>query len=446
MKSRSWPILALGFATLVAVIAAFGQSAIRRARALHRETLAAHEAYLQTEAYLRDIPEDMYLSGVLLRDYLLDPSAVAAAEPRQQLLEVRSSLEQRLNSLRRLEGKSRNPALQQLHSEVQAYWDSLDPVFEWSPKQKAVRGPFFLRQKVLPRRKVVVALAEEIATLNKSNLYQEQQRLRASQDAFERFLRNMLGFCLSVGVLVAFVSTYRFAVLENRAERQRSELEQAENEMRQLSRSLVSAQEVERKSLSRELHDAVGQMLTGLRMELANLDSQRTSEAKFRENLENAKRLNTETLQLVRTMAMGLRPSMLDDLGLGPALEWQGRELSRRSGIPVVVQIDGVLSHLPETHRTCVYRVVQEALTNCARHAQAKNIRVSVYGRDDLVRLTIQDDGVGFDRDALGHMGLGLVSIEERVRELNGSITITSQPGKGTMLTADIPVPSQVAT
>ena len=442
MRLRSWFMLALGFAAVIVVIAAFGVSAIQQSRTLYRETMAAHEAYLSTETYLRDIPEQMYLSGVLVRDYLLDPSPVSAAEQRRQLLAVRSSLEQRLRSLEQLEKDEHSSSLKQLDAEVQAYWDSLDPVFEWTPKQKAALGPVFLRQNVLPRTKAAVALAEQIATLNKANLEQEQHRLRDGQEAFEGFLKRMLLYSLSAGVLVALASTRFFWVLETRAERQRRKIEAAEKEMRRLSRSLVNAQEAERKSISRELHDAVGQMLTGLRMELANLDSQRTSPEKFHEHLEEVRRLSGETLQMVRSLAMGLRPSMLDDLGLAPALEWQGRELSRWSGIAVDVQIDGVLDHLPETHRTCIYRVVQEALTNCARHAQAKHVRVSVYGSDESVSLTIQDDGIGFR--PLELKGLGLVGIEERVSELDGHLEINSHPGMGTVLKIEIPVPAKV--
>jgi signal transduction histidine kinase len=136
---------------------------------------------------------------------------------------------------------------------------------------------------------------------------------------------------------------------------------------------------------------------------------------------------------------------MLDELGLGPALRWQAREFSRRSGVPVVVQIDGDLDGLPETHRTCIYRIVQESLTNCAKHAGANNIRISVYGRHDWVSLSIQDDGAGFDRQTTSDRGLGLIGIEERVRELDGKVTIISQPGKGTIVEVEVPVAGGVA-
>jgi signal transduction histidine kinase len=441
MKSRSWPILALGFTFLIALIVVFGYGALRRAQTLYRETVAAHEAYLQTDSYLREIPEDMYLAGLLVRDYLLDPSPSSAALHRKQLLEIQSSLEDRVNTLgQKVEG-AQSETLLQLRGEVQAYWDSLDPIFEWTPQQKAANGSTFLRQRVLPRSKAVMALAGEISRLNAANLQREQQRLDASQQRFRIFLRNMLGVSLGLGVVVAFLSVYRFFVLEQRTNRQREEIEQAERELRRLSRSLVQVQEDERKGISRDLHDAVGQMLTALGIELGNLASLRTSSAgQFQAHLEDAKRLTADTLRAVRDMAMGLRPSMLDDIGLGPALEWQGREFSRRGGVPVTVQLDGTLDHLPEGHRTCIYRIVQEALTNCAKHARAKNIRISLYGREDSVGVTIQDDGVGFATETAGQKGLGLLGIQERVRELEGRVTFVSFPNRGTILKAELPV------
>jgi signal transduction histidine kinase len=143
---------------------------------------------------------------------------------------------------------------------------------------------------------------------------------------------------------------------------------------------------------------------------------------------------------------MGLRPSMLDDLGLGAALQWQAREFSRHHGVPVTVQIEGALSELPDQYRTCVYRVVQEALTNCARHAAAKEVRVTVHSDAEALSVIIQDDGTGFDPKRVRGTGLGLLGIEERVRDLAGNVTITSQSGKGTVLSARIPLPKEQAT
>ncbi len=131
---------------------------------------------------------------------------------------------------------------------------------------------------------------------------------------------------------------------------------------------------------------------------------------------------------------------MLDDLGLGPALEWQAREFSQRYSVPVTVEAEGSsLEKLPESHRTAIYRVVQEALTNCARHAAARNIRIVVHAKPDLVVLAVQDDGIGFNPQERRGRGLGLIGIEERVHKLGGSVTIFSQPQKGTAIVAEIP-------
>lgn len=440
MRSRSWVILSAGFGTLILLIGLLGFGSMRRAQALHDQTIAAHDTYLQTDAVLREIPAELHLGGVLIRDYLLDPSPEMAPVYREQLLARRSAIQQRLDLLTQRVTHGESSRLGQLKTELKAYWDSRDPILSWTPEEKAVHSRAFLRQEVLPRREAVVELAREISEINAANLRKEQRRLQGSQQLFQNFLGRTVALALALGAIVALVSVLRVSSLERRAELQRARAEHAEEELRRLSRSLVRTQEEERKSLSRELHDAVGQMLSAMTMELGNLESSIASPEKLRARLEEARRLNADTIRGVRDLAMGLRPSMLDELGLGPALRWQGREFSRRSGVPVTVQIDGELGGLPDVHRTCIYRIVQEALNNCARHARAKNIRISAYGRPDRVQLSIQDDGVGFDSGEADSRGLGLIGIEERVRELDGKVAITSHPSKGTILEVEVPV------
>ena len=156
-------------------------------------------------------------------------------------------------------------------------------------------------------------------------------------------------------------------------------------------------------------------------------------------HLEQAKKLAETTLRSTRDIAMGLRPAMLDILGLGPALEWQAREFSRRFHTPIQLDVDGDLRDLPDPHRTYLYRIVQEGLTNCARHAQAKNIKVKLQDSDGQLAVTVEDDGVGFDQHAGVTYGLGLLGITERVRELCGKIAIQSNPGKGTRIDVVLP-------
>jgi signal transduction histidine kinase len=137
-------------------------------------------------------------------------------------------------------------------------------------------------------------------------------------------------------------------------------------------------------------------------------------------------------------MALLLRPSMLDDLGLIAALEWQAREVSKRSGLWVKVSADQVSEQLPEEHKTCIYRIVQEALHNCEQHASAQHVDVAVRQETDRLRLLIHDDGRGFD--ARRQRGMGLLGIEERVSHLGGSFTVDSTAGSGTSIEVVLPL------
>jgi signal transduction histidine kinase len=130
---------------------------------------------------------------------------------------------------------------------------------------------------------------------------------------------------------------------------------------------------------------------------------------------------------------------MLDDLGLVAALEWQGREVSRRSEMEVEVQSSGLSENIPDEYRICIYRVVQEALNNAARHSSAKNARVSVSQTADKILVSVADDGRGFDPQRL--RGMGILGMEERVRRLGGVFLIDSNPGSGTTLKAEFPLP-----
>ena len=445
MKHRSWPLLALAFGLLILLLALSGTAMYRHVASISGEVARTQTSFKESERGLSELRSQIYLLAVLVRDYLLDPSPVAAAERRRQLLGVHSSIEKELDALQKSTGQDQAAAMLRLRQGVEEYWRSIDTIFPWTPAQKATRGSAFLRDSVAPYRATVLSIANQIGALNASYLQRQQDLIRNAIAELQRYLARVLAAAIALGMVIAGLSMARMTVLENRAERHRSQVEQDRKELRGLSRKLVEAQEEERKSISRELHDQVGQMLTALRMELGNLEELRDSPGEdFPEHLNAAKTLTEQTLRSVRDMAMGLRPSVLDDLGLASALKWQAREFARRSGIPVDVRIEGSVERLPEGHRTCVYRVVQEALTNCARHAKASSVRITCHGSEHLVIVTVEDDGIGFDpRRATGH-GVGLLGVEERVRELGGKVSIFSEPRKGTLLRAEIPAAGEV--
>src|SRR5206468_6219884 len=135
---------------------------------------------------------------------------------------------------------------------------------------------------------------------------------------------------------------------------------------------------------------------------------------------------------------LALRPSMLDDLGLVAALEWQAREIGHRTGLDVQVEAEESAGELPDEHRTCIYRIAQEALENCARHARANRVTIGLQRVARTVCLQVRDDGAGFQ--TARSRGLGLLGMEERVEHLGGRLLVSSEPGHGTTVTAELPV------
>jgi signal transduction histidine kinase len=208
----------------------------------------------------------------------------------------------------------------------------------------------------------------------------------------------------------------------------------------------VEVQESDRRLLSRELHDEIGQALSALLLGVGNVAAvlRAHTNPEVRAQLFDLRQLAERTVASVRDMSLLLRPSMLDDLGLIPAVQWQAREISRTSNVSVQVNAEWVPEDLPDEHRTCIYRIVQEALRNVIRHANAKNVWIRLDQTGNELVLTIHDDGRGFvpERDK----GLGLLGMEERVTHLRGSFRIQSNPGGGTSIRVELPFSSDRVT
>jgi signal transduction histidine kinase len=229
--------------------------------------------------------------------------------------------------------------------------------------------------------------------------------------------------------------------LEQELERRYREGVETRQELQHLSARLVMAQEEERRTISRELHDEVGQSLSALLMEAGNAAAQVPPDsAEIRRHVDSIKKLAEASVNVIRNMTLLLRPSMLDDFGLVPALEWQAREVSKRTGLRVQVSADDGAGDLPDAHKTCIYRVVQEALHNCARHSQARSVKVVVEQEPEKIVLSVEDDGRGFDANRV--RGLGLVGMAERVTHLGGVFAVRSQPGSGTKVAVELPLAS----
>jgi len=443
MRFRTWPVAALGLVSLLALIAGSMLTASRRAQEIYTQLDQLNTRSHEVDTKLRRLRSDVNLSGIFVRDYLLDVARERAPEYRQRLAAFRETNMATVAELRSLAEPHADQILS-LQTQLDDYWETFDPLFDWTPAEKIMQSATFLRREVVPRREAVLAIAQEIEELNNTNLAEQRAEVTRRQAAFRDDLFRLLWRSLLLGSIVALTVVFRLRVLEGRSEEQRSVAQDAERQMRELSQRLVATQEEERTNLSRELHDHVAQVLTALRMELGRIERTRPAiDARLAAAVTECRQLVDQMFHTVRDLALGLRPSMLDDLGLQPALEWHVRDLTRRYGVNVDLIARGDFDVLPDRYRTCVYRAIQEALTNCIRHAEARTIKVNVVGYDDRLDVSVTDDGIGLDA-ARRRDGLGLRGIEERVRNLQGTMRIRGAIGEGTTLTIRLPLPPQI--
>ena len=217
-----------------------------------------------------------------------------------------------------------------------------------------------------------------------------------------------------------------------------------QEQLRRLSRQILSAQEEERRRISRELHDVIAQTLTGINIRLATLKKEALiSTSGLDRNIARTQRLVEKSVNIVHEFARELRPAVLDDLGLIPALHSFGKLFSKRTGVQVHLKVFAGVEQLDNNQRTILYRVAQEALTNVSRHAHASRVEVSIQKLPDGICMKINDNGKSFDVErmlnARGRKRLGLLGMRERLEMVGGRFGIESVQGKGTTITAHLP-------
>lgn len=442
-SSRS--ALVAGFGGLLLIMAGAGFEAIRTLQQVRRAETRIRAEFLSNNRLLNEVRSDLYLSGTYVRDYLLDPDPRSADRYGARVEEVRGKMTRALATYGE---QSTNPEQErdysELRSELARYWAAIEPILSWTPTERRSRGYVYLRDQIFPRRAAMMDLAGKVETINDQQLSSGEEQVEALLDQFRNRLIITLAAAMTLGIGMAAFSTRTILRLEGASHERFLQVAEARRQLTNLSAKLVEAQESERRALSRELHDEVGQSLSAVLVELRNLSAglETHADEQTRGHVDTIKSLVEGTVRVVRNMALLLRPSMLDDLGLIPALRWQAREVSKQTDMEVTVATETLGEELPDEYKTCIYRIVQEALHNCARHSKASAVRVKVHQSPEAIVLSVQDDGCGFDVSQ--SKGMGLLGIEERVAQLGGTCSIHSGLGNGTMITVQLPYASPV--
>ncbi len=431
-------VLLAGFGGMLGLMLLAGVDSLRAVRQVQQRNVQIRQTFLLRNRALEDIRSALYQSGTFTRDYLLEQDPARAETYRASLQTVRHEMDAALERYAQSLDAGEAAQFHALQARIADYWMLLDPIFHWNAAEKLARSDDFMHDELFPRRATTLEIADRIAGVNEQELNNGDERLKNIFDRFRFRLAVMLAVTLGIGALLALATTRHILRLARNADMRYRQVTEAQIKLKELSARLVDAQEQERRAISRELHDEVGQSLSALLMELGNLGAVAPGDAELRSHVESIRKLAESSVNVVRNMALLLRPSMLDDLGLVPALQWQAREIFKRSGIAVTVDADTVADDLSEDVKTCIYRVVQEALHNCVRHAAARAVRIQVVQENARLHLSVADDGHGFD--CARTRGLGLLGMEERVTHLGGTFQLQSDPGHGTRLRIEIPL------
>jgi signal transduction histidine kinase len=430
-------VLIAGFIGMAFIFLLAAVDAVRLLGAMRDENKLLRDAALQRTNHLESIRSSVLLTNTYLGDYFLDSDQQNSKDYLAKIQDAWSRLSSDLANYRST-SLDEEILVKQLGDLLNQHWQYLSRAISSPPGGQPRSGSFY-SDEILPLRTSIVEITAQLEGIDAK---QEASTEAQIQNEFES-LGSRLSLALSLGLAAALVLAAGCLVYIFRIEQQNGrryqEVLRARKALEQLSARLVDAQEMERRTISRELHDQVGQILNALLVDAANLAKRiQADDADSHRYLDNIRRFADSSVNSIRDIALLLRPSMLDDLGLIPALEWQAREMSRRSGIKVTVAADRVPDSLPDEVRTCIYRVVQEALQNVSRHSRAKSAVVTVRQDDQSLFLSVEDDGCGFDPGRT--RGLGMLGMEERVRQLGGQFELQSAPGKGATLRVSLPM------
>ena len=443
MGVSSSTVLRFGYAAVIAILVFSTIQAYRIQGIVSEQHVGIYRQYVKQDEALSQLRRSIWLAGNYVRDFFLSSLPDRSAILKSQFQDLDAQSRQALSRLEQL--KPEEAAIRSLRLKLPDYWSKLEPVPDSMASAGAPAAYQFIQQEIVPRRNALYDALQQVSEADQAALQRSELRFADNRLDAVRKLLFTLGLCVVLGFLVAWFSLRHAARLERATVAQYEEVTQAKREMEQLSARLLEIEEDSRRRLSRELHDEIGQTLAVLEIELSHAQSLTDdSQPGIRDRLRRARELAGKTVQTVRNISLLLRPALLDDLGLVPALQWLLEDFERRSGVSCEFSENGVQDLLPDSVKTCVYRVVQEALHNCEKHAEASQVRVAVRQAADQIGVEIEDNGRGLELNTKGmpgrNAGLGILGMRERAARVGGGIALESSPGRGTRISLQIPL------
>ena len=378
-----------------------------------------------------------------IRDYLINNNPNSTEVYDEEIRRAKSSTTKAFLALR--DWISQRFVLSEMDRDLADYWAFLDQNRPVALEEKEARGYSLVHEQVLPGRREVfksVKLLEDRNALDRAEMVNRCAKQRRD-DLIAIF--SVMGSIILISLLLASGHQKFRRDFQAESRRKFREMALARDSLEQLSGRLLRIQEDERRKISRELHDGIGQTLTALRMEIHQVHFSATNGLTGgEERLFRARTLAEEAVRTCKDISLLLRPPLLDDLGLEPALAWLVEQFSRRTEIRCRFRAISLQELLPDDMRTCVFRIIQEALNNCEKHASPTEVEIVVEQTADALSICVEDNGSGFllseNNTPAMQAGLGILGMRERAVLLGGTLKIESAPGHGTKLRFSLPI------
>lgn len=442
--------LLLGFGLTLVLWLFAGYLLTGRIADVRRQSDIINHRYMRAQELLTTVRAQVLMGAVYLRDALLDPNPAATADHRLRLEGALRLVDEALAEYEPIfDEAAEAKQIVQLREQIDDFRASVFEVLESDSTRWPTDARLLLRSRIMPKREDIVRVSDEVQALNRVSFVQQQQATAEIYEGTQRRILVQFGLALAASFLIGLLATRHVAFLEARLREQQARDAASTRDLQRLSAQLITAQEEERRTIARELHDEVGQVLTAIKVELAVAERRIETEGGSSLLLAEARTITEGALHTVRDLSRLLHPALLDDLGLPAAVEAYIRDFRKRHDVAVDLLQERMERRLPQETEAAAYRIIQEALTNVVRHAHAASCCVYLQRLVNTVLITIEDDGVGFDAEENvppgGRPGLGLLGIRERAARLRGTVRVESATGRGTRITIELPVPGTTA-
>jgi signal transduction histidine kinase len=441
------PVLLFGFAVIFGLWIVSAYALVQRVGDAERQSAAITARFIEGEELLFTVRGQVFLSSVYVRDAVLDARPDAPSFYREELRKTRAEVEQALaRYLPDVNSSIERQHWTHLQSALQAYWLSVSPMLMGQVPGNPDQARALIRRQVIPQRDLIVSISDDLRTLNQDAFQDQQANVAQLHQALRQRIWGTSGIAVALGLAIAFLAARYSGRLESRIRQQHLQERQHKRDLQRLSAELVHAQENERRRIGRDLHDEIGQALMTIKLDQGAIERSGQLSGAAANALAEARSTTDHAIQAVRDLSQLLHPPMLDDFGLAVTLDAYVRSFSKRTGVHTELVTDRMDARLASALELCVYRVVQEALTNVAKHAHATSCRVYLQRLPYSLLVTVEDDGKGMEPEQVDGKetgrGVGLVGVRERVSRLGGTVQLEAPADKGTRLTIELPVTS----